>query len=123
MALVPIAKQGHYLHVYDFRIKGDSAEFIRLFNEFDYSDANPMHKSPYQAKDGVLCQDTQDPLHFWLIGEWKSVEEHARIRKVMAEMKPKFVSMVVSGPFIPLYGKVVSSTPQDVLDRAARGNV
>jgi hypothetical protein len=120
MALVPIAKLGHFLHIYDFRIKGDTAEFIRLFNEFDYSDSNPMHKSPYQVTDGVLCQDTQDPLHFWLIGEWKSVEEHAKIRKIVAEMKPKFAGMVVSGPFIPLYGKVVSSTPQEVLDRAAK---
>src|SRR5258706_13815874 len=105
MALVPIAKQGHYLHVYDFCIQGDSAEFIRLFNEFDYSDANPMHKSPYQAKDGVLCQDTQDPLHFWLIGEWKSVEEHARIRKVMADMRRKFGGTVVSGQCFPRTGR------------------
>jgi hypothetical protein len=37
-------------------------------------------------------------------------------------MKPKFAGMVVSGPFVPLYGKVVSATPQEVLDRAARAN-
>jgi quinol monooxygenase YgiN len=120
MALVPIAKQGHFLHIYDFRVKeGHTDDFIAQFNEFDYSDRNPMHKSPYQVTDGVLVQDTADPLHFWLIGEWKSVEEHARIRKIVAEMKPQFVSLVTSGPFIPHYGLVVSSTPQEVLDRAA----
>ena len=50
---------------------------MRLF-EFDYSDGNPMHKSPHQVKDGVMLRDTEDEDHFWLIGEWASVEEHKR---------------------------------------------
>ena len=55
MALIPLASQGNFFHIYDFRIKpGRVDEFIRLFNEFDYSDENPMHKSAAQVKDGVL---------------------------------------------------------------------
>jgi hypothetical protein len=121
MAMIPLAKLNNFLHIYDFRVKaGHVEEFIKQFNEFDYSDSNPMHKSPYQVTDGVLVQDTTDELHFWLIGEWKSIEEHARIRKMVYEMKPAFVSLVTSGPFVPHYGKVVSSTPQEVLDKAAK---
>jgi hypothetical protein len=55
MALEPLAKKGNYFHIYDFRVKpGKGDERIKLFDEFDYSDANPMHKSPAQVKDGVL---------------------------------------------------------------------
>ncbi len=119
MALVPIAQQDNFLHIYDFRVKPGQAEnFIRLFNEFDYSDDNPMHKSAAQVKDGVLVQDTEDPLHFWLIGEWTSIEEHTRIRAMVAEMRPAFVGLVEGGKFVPAYAKVVSSTPQHVLDKA-----
>lgn len=120
MALEPLAKQGHYLHIYDFRVKpGTGDEFIKLFNEFDYSDENPMHKSSAQRKDGVLCRDVEDPDHFWLIGEWADIEVHARIRKVLAEeLRPKFVALIEGGKFVPEYGQVVSATPQSVLDKA-----
>jgi hypothetical protein len=120
MALVPIAKQGNFLHIYDFKV--DPAhidDFIKLFNDFDYGEDNPMHKSPYQVKDGALVQDVADPTRFWLIGEWASIEEHARIRKVLVEMNPQFIKHITSGKFVPAYGKVVSSTPQDILDKAA----
>ena len=51
MALVPIAKQGNFLHIYDFKVDPEHVDdFIRLFNQFDYSDANPMHKSPAQRE-------------------------------------------------------------------------
>ena len=64
MALVPLAEKGHFMHVYDFRVKpGMGEQFIRLFNDFDYSDENPMHKSSAQVKDGVLCRDVGDPDH------------------------------------------------------------
>jgi len=33
-------------------------------------------------------------------------------------MKPAFVGLVEGGKFVPAYAKVVSSTPQDVLDKA-----
>lgn len=46
MALVPLATQGNFLHIYDFYVDADHIdEFVALFNEFDYSDGNPMHKS------------------------------------------------------------------------------
>ena len=81
MALEPLAKKGNFFHVYDFRVKPGSGErFIDLFNEFDYSDVNPMHKSSAQVKDGVLCRDVDDPDHFYLIGEWRDIDEHRRIR-------------------------------------------
>ena len=65
MAQEPLATAGNYLHIYDFRVlPGREDEFIRLFEEFDYSDGNPMHKSAAQVKDGVLCRDTEDPSAF-----------------------------------------------------------
>lgn len=122
MALVPIAKQDNYLHIYDFKVDPDHIDdFIRLFNEFDYGDNNPMHKSPAQVKDGALVQDVADPTRFWLIGEWADIQEHAKIRRILAEeLRPAFIKHIVGGKFVPAYGKVVSSTPQDILDRAAR---
>ena len=119
MALIPLATQGNFFHIYDFRIKpGRVDEFIRLFNEFDYSDENPMHKSAAQVKDGVLVQDTRDDHRFWLIAEWSDIEEHARIRQQLVAMKPAFVDCIEGGRFIPEYGEIVSSTPEHILNRA-----
>lgn len=122
MALVPLASMGNFLHIYDFEVDPDHIdEFIKLFDDFDYSDGNPMHKSPAQVKDGVLCQDVKDPTHFWLIAEWKDIEEHARIRKILAEeIKPAFIKHIKGTGFIPHYAKVVSSTPQHLLDNAGK---
>ena len=121
MAQEPLAKSGNYLHIYDFRVvAGREDEFIQLFEDFDYSDGNPMHKSAAQVKDGVLCRDTEDPSHFFLIAEWADIEEHARIRKILAnEIKPTFITHIEGGKFVPKYVKVVSSTPEDILKRAA----
>jgi len=100
--------------------KGKEEEFIRSFEKFDYSDGNPMHKSRAQVKDGVLCRDTQDPQRFFLIAEWSDIEEHARIRKVLAnELKPDFIKYIEGGTFIPKYVEVVSSTPDEILSKAA----
>ena len=117
----PIAELGNYLHIYDFYVdKENIDEFIRLFNEFDYGGQNPMHESSAQAKDGAMCQDVNDPTHFWLIGEWKDIVEHARIRKILAtELKPAFVGLIKGSGFIPHYAKVVSATPQAILNQAA----
>jgi len=121
MAMEPLAKKGHFFHVYDFRVKpGTGEDFIHLFNEFDYSDINPMHKSPAQVKDGVLCRDVEDEDHFYLIGEWRDIEIHKEIRKEMIEMAPEFVALVDSGPFIPVYAEIVTETPQDILDKAQK---
>jgi hypothetical protein len=119
MTAEALATEGNYFHIYDFRIKvgSDPREFVRLFNEFDYSDNNPMHKSAAQVKDGVLVQDVKDPLHFWLIAEWNDIEEHARIRRILAdEIKPAFVGMIEGGGFVPHYGEIVSATPHDILN-------
>src|SRR5207247_10900825 len=91
MALVPLAAKGNYFHVYDFRVKpGRGDEFIELFNKFDYGDNNPFHRSRAQVKDGVLCRDAADPDHFYLIGEWRDIEEHRRIREAVArEIRPE----------------------------------
>src|SRR4029450_4818327 len=121
MAQQPLATKGNFLHIYDFRVtKGKEDEFIRLFEEFDYSDSNPMHKSWAQVKDGVLCRDTQDPQRFFLIAEWSDIEEHARIRKVLAnEIKPEFIKYIEGGTFVPKYVEVVLSTPDEILNKAA----
>ena len=122
MAMVPLAAKGNFLHVYDFRVRpGTGEEFIRLFDAFDYSDANPMHKSPAQVKDGVLCRDTEDADHFYLIGEWSDIVVHADIRKQLMALAPDFVGLIEGGRFVPKYAEVVSSTPQSVLDNAAAG--
>jgi len=122
MALVPLASKGNFMHIYDFRVKkGRGEEFIKLFDTFDYSDENPMHKSPAQVKDGVLCRDVADPDHFYLLGEWSDIEVHAKIRKLLAdEIRPEFIGLIEGGKFVPTYGEVVSSTPQHLLDKAAR---
>ena len=121
MAQAPLATKGNFLHIYDFKIKpGSEADFIRLFEAFDYSDGNPMHKSSAQVKDGVLCRDTEDPLRFYLIAEWSDIEEHAKIRKILAnEIKPEFIKYIEGGKFIPRYVEVVSSTPDEILEKAA----
>ncbi len=118
MAQEPLAKKGNYLHIYDFRVEaGREAEFITLFDEFDYSDGNPMHKSSAQVKDGVLCQDTTDPQRFFLIAEWSDIEEHARIRRILAdEIRPAFVSLIEGKRFVPTYARIVSSTPDEILN-------
>ena len=123
MSLVALATKGNYFHVYDFRVKpGTGDEFIEKFDEFDYSDGNPMHKSPAQVKDGVLCRDTEDPDHFYLIGEWSDIEVHAKIRQQLAAMNLEFVTLIEDldkGAFVPTYAEIVSWTPQSVLDSAA----
>ena len=121
MAQEPLATFGNYLHIYDFRvIPGREEEFIRLFEDFDYSDGNPMHKSSAQVKDGVLCRDTEDRSRFFLIAEWSDIEEHARIRKILAnELKPDFIKLIEGGKFVPKYVKVMSSTPKEILERAS----
>jgi hypothetical protein len=120
MAQEPLATKGNFLHIYDFRVtKGREDEFVRLFEKFDYSDGNPMHKSAAQVKDGVLCRDTEDPQRFFLIAEWSDIEEHARVRKILAnEIKPEFIACIEGGKFIPKYVEVVSSTPQEILQKA-----
>ena len=99
MALTALADKGNVLHIYDFRVKpGMEDEFIRLFEQFDYSDENPMHKSSAQVRDGVLCRDVSDPGRFFLIGEWKSIEEHKKILKIV---KP--VDAVLSEKHMPRF--------------------
>lgn len=124
MALEPLASKGNFFHIYDFRVKpGTGDRFIELFDGFDYSDANPMHKSPAQVKDGVLCRDVADPDHFYLIGEWADIAVHAAIRKRLVAMAPEFVSLIEGldqGAFVPAYAEIVSSTPQHLLDKAGR---
>jgi hypothetical protein len=122
MAQEPLARRGNFLHIYDFHvIPGREEEFVKLFEAFDYGDDNPMHKSAAQVKDGVLCRDTTDPQRFFLIAEWASIEEHARILPILKEMKPAFIQHIEGGPaaFKPKYVEVVSSTPDEILQKAA----
>ncbi len=121
MALVPLSTKGNFMHVFDFHVlPGTGEEFIKLFEEFDYSDNNPFHKSSAQVKDGVLCRDTNNPDHFYLLGEWSDIAEHASIGKQLG-MGPKleYMKLIVGGKFIPTYAEVVSSTPQHILDAAS----
>lgn len=116
MPLLSLAEEGNFIHVYDFKVKpGKGDEFIALFNEFDYSQDNLMHRSSAQVKDGVLCRDVADPDRFYLIGEWRSVEEHrALLKEISARFRPKFFDLLEQ-PLSPNYGRVVSSTPAEYL--------
>ena len=122
MAMVAMGSKGNFVHVYDFRVKvGTGNEFIKLFDDFDYSDANPMHKSSAQVKDGILCRDVQDPDHFYLLGEWADIKVHAEIlKKLASQVRPEFAQLIEGGKFAPVYAEIVSSTPQHLLDKAAR---
>ena len=119
MALVPLATKGNYFHFYDFRVKaGRGDEFVELFNKFDYGNTT-RSTARAQVKDGVLCRDAADPDHFYLIGEWADIEEHRRIRELVArEIKPEFVQLIEGGHFVPTYAQIVSMTPQEVLDKS-----
>jgi len=45
-------------------------------------------------------------------------EEHARIRKILAnEIKPEFFKYIEGGKFVPKYVEVVSSTPEEILNK------
>jgi len=67
----------------------------------------------------VLCRDTEDPDHFYLIGEWRDIHEHRRIRELVArEIRPGFVGLIEGGHFVPTYAEIVSMTPHDVLDKS-----
>jgi hypothetical protein len=85
MALEPLAQGQCPVHL---RLPGEGKadEFIKLFEEFDYSPDNPMHKSAAQLKDGVLCRHREiEPLLFdRRMGERRG---HKKI-KVVAEMRP-----------------------------------
>lgn len=125
MPLVSLAEEGNVLHVYDFRVKpGMGDEFIKAFNEFDYSDDNLMHQSPAQVKDGVLCRAADDPDRFFLIGEWKSIESHrAILQELQKKTRPRFFSLLPDEKWIPpVYATVVSSTPAEYLAKVQSKN-
>jgi len=123
MPLTALADEGNVLHVYDFRVKpGCGDEFIEAFNEYDYSDDNLMHASLAQIKDGVLCRDAADPDRFFLIGEWRSVDEHrAVLAEQMKRPRPRFFDFLEGGRWQPpVYAMVVSSTPAEYLAKFKR---
>jgi hypothetical protein len=70
-----------------------------MFESFDCSDGNPMHKCPIQVKERPPCRYTEDPRRFFLLVEWSAIEERARIRRVFAdEIKPDFIVLIEGGP-------------------------
>ena len=111
MPLVALATKGNYFHVYDFRVKaGTGDEFIVKFDAFDYSDGNPMHKSPAQVKDGVLCRDENDPDHFYLLGEWSDRAAHYAIweKRFGSGEMPEHLRHLAKQEFRPTYAYVVA---------------
>jgi len=110
-----LAEAGHVVHIYDFKVKpGMGDRFIQLFNEFDFSPDNPMHRARERAKDGVLCRDSADPDRFYLLGEWTSIEAHRSILKeISTKAPPTFFDLLAEGSkMIPNYATVVSEAPQ-----------
>ena len=106
-----LAKVGNVIHVYDFRVKpGTGDEFIEVWDAGDKSEENPMHKSPAQVKDGVLCRDDEDPDHFYLLGEWNDKEAHYAIWKKVFESgpMPERFSLVEGDELRPVYATVVA---------------
>ena len=68
--------------------------------------------TPYPTED-----DVADPTHFWLIAEWADIEVHARIRKVLVEMKPAFIQHIEAN--LPL----VISTLDKINEKIDRARV
>lgn len=124
MAQEPLATEGNVLFVSEFRVlPGRGDELMESFREFDYSDANLMHREPAQVKDGVLCRDPLDPDHFFLIGEWKTAAEHKDAQaRSRAAIKPAFLSLIEGGKLTSRYLDVVMSTPQEYLDKGRNGS-
>src|SRR3954454_24978979 len=110
MAAQPLAQIGNFLHVYDFRVRtGSGDEFIRAFEAFDHSGKNPMHQSPSQVTDGVLCRDDGDPDHFYLIAEWSDKGAHrALLAQIKAGPRPAFLDLIEGDDFVPIYADVVA---------------
>jgi hypothetical protein len=78
-----------------------------------------FHRSVAQVKDEVLCRDAADPDYFYLIGEWRDIEEHGRIRELVArETRPEFVTLIEGGHFVMNYAEIVLMTPQELLDKS-----
>jgi hypothetical protein len=117
--LEPLALEGNTLFICDFHVApGTGDEFIRLFREFDYSDANVMHQDAAQVKDGVLCRDPNDADHFLLVGEWRSREAHAAALRQLGKFgTPKFLSLIEGGRLNPKYVDVVAATPPEYLGK------
>jgi len=111
MAKQPLATVGNFLHIYDFQVKPGSGEaFIEAFRDYDQSGTNPMHDSPAQVSDGVLCRDDRDPDHFYLIAEWSDKEAHRKLRQqvVANERRRKFIDMLVDpSDYQPIYADVM----------------
>jgi hypothetical protein len=98
MAQEPLANSGNYLHTYDFQVvPGHVDEFIRMFEDFDYSDGKWIHKSSAQVKDGVLCCSTDDRSRLFLIAEWADTEGHARNRHIVESGLPSKGLAIVLG--------------------------
>lgn len=119
MTMIPLASEGNTLFISDFRVKpGTGDEFVVLFREFDYSDANVMHQDAAQVKDGVLCRDPNDPDHFVLVGEWQTREAHAAALQQLGKYgTPKFLSLIQGGRLGPKYFDVVAATPPEHLGK------
>lgn len=111
MANEPLATKGNVLHIYDFRVKpGMGDKFVEAFEAFDHSGKNIMHESPAQVRDGVVCRDTADPDHFYLIAEWSDEQVHRQLRQKLLEAgsPPEFLQYLEKLPFAPLYATVVA---------------
>ena len=56
MALTALADKGNVLHIYDFRVKpGSEDEFIRLFEQFDYSMASAIAMIMAAVQFGIVA--------------------------------------------------------------------
>ena len=121
MPLLSLAEEGNFIQVYDFKVKpGKGDEIIALFNEFDYSDDNLMHRSSTGVEDGL---DVADPDRFYLIGEWRSVEGRRRSAEGnLGALSPKFFDLLEER-LSPNYGSYrarrPSTSPRSVTQNSA----
>ena len=107
----PFAAVGNVVHVYDFRVKpGTGNQFIAEWDAVDKSGTNPMHHSPAQVKDGVLCRDENDPDHCYLLGEWSDRAAHYAIweKRFGSGVLPKHLRHLERDEFRPTYAYVVA---------------
>ena len=82
MAFEPLASKGNVLHIDDFAEGGKAEEFTPLFEELELGRDIQCGSFAGEGWRVVPPLGGCEPLY--QIGEWKSIEEHQRILKVVA---------------------------------------
>jgi len=81
MALVPLATKGNYFHVYDFHVKPGAGRRFQSScstSSIMATTTRSTARRPQVKDGGPVPRLRPTPDHFYLIGEWRDIEEHRR---------------------------------------------